>query len=77
MSPGRFVAADPTQVMEAGRVWERLFPNDRVALYLIALGYYDPKQERAKNDWYEIPTAERVEIASQMIRWRGYFEEFD
>ncbi len=71
-----FVSADPSQVLWAGRVWEKLFPHDRVAWYFTALGAYDPGQTRAKNDWYEIDAAARKEIASQMLRIRGVFAEF-
>jgi hypothetical protein len=70
----RFVAATPTQVIWAGHVWAELFPHDRVALYFLALGIFDPKQQQAKNDWYEIGATARQEIASQMLRLHGQFE---
>jgi hypothetical protein len=73
----RFRAADPMQVVEAGRVWGRMFPHDRVAFYFLALGIHDPEQRQCRNDWYEIDSTPRQEIASQMLRLRGYFEEFD
>ncbi len=71
----RFIAATPLEVLQAGRVWARLFPHDRIAWYYLALGFFDPDQKRCKNDWYELDPPARVEIASQMIRIAGDFRD--
>jgi hypothetical protein len=66
--------ATPQQIAWAGRVWKLMLPHDRVGCYFQTTGYFDPKQERAFNDWYNLGWAERREIANFMLRCHSYYE---
>jgi len=62
--------ATPMETTWAAGVWQRMCPHERIAIYFATTGFFDKDQERAHDNWYNIDSAARREIANTLMRWR-------